>query len=444
MIAFSGAQTSRFYAAIIRYLKILDIRRHQGERSIMRPSAAYVAIMAILVSAKSIAAPTLVVAQGISGDVIKIGVMNDQSGPYSDNCGLGSVIAARLAISDFGRAINGKNIELIVADDQNKPDIGVAIALRWLDNEGVDAIVGCSASSVALGVQDVMRSRKKPYLLAGTAAAFFTNERCSPLTTQWAMDTYALAKATVKSLLARRLDTWFFVTVDYSFGKVWQADATNFIKSAGGKVVGSVLHPLNSSDFASVLLTAQSSGAKVVALANSGADFANALKQAEEFGLTQKQQLAPLGLMINQTHSIGLQPLQNVGLTTTFYWDRTDETRAFAKRYEAAFDGRIPNEAQASTYSAVMHYLKAIAAAQTDEGEAVVRQMKNTPVNDFEMKNVSIRADGQVMRPLYAARIKASIESKYPYDYYEITGTIPAEDAWRPAAESTCNLLKTQ
>ncbi|WP_338830742.1 ABC transporter substrate-binding protein [Bradyrhizobium sp. 27S5] len=177
---------------------------------------------------------------------------------------------------------------------------------------------------------------------------------------------------------------------------------------------------------------------------DSGADFANALKQAEEFGLTQKQQLAPLGLMINQTHSIGLQPLQNVRLTTTFYRDRTDETRAFAKRYEAAFDGLIPNEAHASTYSAVMHYLKAIAAAQTDEGEAVVRQMKNTPANDFEMKNVRIRADGQVMRPLYAARIKASIESKYPYDYYEITRTIPAEDAWRPAADSACNLLKTQ
>ncbi|MGY8660790.1 ABC transporter substrate-binding protein [Bradyrhizobium sp. UFLA05-109] len=409
----------------------------------MRVSVAYVAAVAILLGAiSSGAAP--VVAQGISGDVVKIGVMNDQTGPYSDNCGPGSVVAARLAISDFGGAVNGKKVELVVADDQNKPDIGVSIALRWLDNEGVDAIVGCSASSIALGVQDVMRNRKKPYLLAGTAASVFTNEKCSPMTTQWTMDTYALPKATVKSLLARGLDTWFFVTVDYSFGKAWQADTTNFIKADGGKVVGSVLHPLNSSDFSSFLLTAQSSGAKVIALANSGSDFANAMKQAQEFGLTQKQQLAPLGLMINQTHSIGLQPLQNVRLTTPFYWDMTDETRAFAKRYQAAFNGRVPNEAQASTYSAVTHYLKAIAATQTDDGEAVMRQMKITPINDFEMKNVGIRADGQVMRPLYGARIKTSAESKYPYDYYEITDTIPADDAWRPAAESACDLLKTQ
>ena len=409
----------------------------------MRLSVSYIAAVAILLSAISCPA-TPVRAQGISGDVIKIGIMNDQAGPYSDNCGPGSVVAARLAISDFGGAINGKKIELVVADDQNKPDIGMAIALRWLDNESVDAIVGCSASSIALGVQDIMKNRKKPYLLAGTAASMFTNEKCSPMTTQWTMDTYALPKATVKSLLARGLDSWFFVTVDYSFGKAWQADTTNFIKADGGKVVGSVLHPLNSSDFSSFLLTAQASDAKVIALANSGSDFANAMKQAQEFGLTQKQQLAPLGLLLNQTHSIGLQPLQNVRLTTPFYWDMTDETRAFAKRFQAEFKDRVPNEAQASTYSAVTHYLKAVAATQTDEGEAVVRQMKTTPINDFEMKNVSIRADGQVMRPLYAARIKAPAESKYPYDYYEITSTIPAEDAWRPAAESTCDLLKTQ
>ncbi|MBW7965111.1 ABC transporter substrate-binding protein [Bradyrhizobium sp. BR 10261] len=409
----------------------------------MRLSVSYVAAVAILLSAISCPA-TPVRAQGISGDVIKIGIMNDQAGPYSDNCGPGSVVAARLAISDFGGAINGKKIELVVADDQNKPDIGMAIALRWLDNESVDAIVGCSASSIALGVQDIMKNRKKPYLLAGTAASMFTNEKCSPMTTQWTMDTYALPKATVKSLLARGLDTWFFVTVDYSFGKAWQADTTNFITADGGKVVGSVLHPLNSSDFSSFLLTAQASDAKVIALANSGSDFANAMKQAQEFGLTQKQQLAPLGLLLNQTHSIGLQPLQNVRLTTPFYWDMTDETRAFAKRFQAEFKDRVPNEAQASTYSAVTHYLKAVAAAQTDEGEAVVRKMKTTPINDFEMKNVSIRADGQVMRPLYAARIKAPAESKYPYDYYEITSTIPAEDAWRPASESTCDLLKTQ
>lgn len=382
-------------------------------------------------------------AQGISGDVIKIGVMSDQSGPYSDNCGPGSVVAAKLAVEDAGGAVNGKKIEIVVADDQNKPDIGVAVAMRWVDHEAVDAIVGCSASSIALAVQDIMKSRKKPYLLAGTAASALTNEKCSPMTTQWVQDTYALPKATVKSLLARGLDTWFFVTVDYAFGKAWQADTTQFITAGGGRVVGSVLHPLNSPDLSSFLLTAQSSGAKVIALASSGSDFAVAVKQAQEFGVSPKQNIAPLGLLINQTHGIGLQSLQNVRLTTPYYWDRTDETRAFAKRYQAAFRGNVPNEAQASTYGAVAHYLKAAVAAGTDDGDAVMRQMKATPVNDFEMKDVKIRADGQVMRPLYAARIKTPAESKYPYDYYEITGTITAEDAWRPVSESSCELLKT-
>lgn len=383
-------------------------------------------------------------AQGISGDVIKIGIMNDQNGPYADNCGLGSVAAAKLAIADFGGAVGGKKIELVIADDQNKPDIGVAIALRWLDNEGVDAIVGCSASSIALAVQDIMKTRKKPYMLAGTAGSFFTNDKCSPMTTQWVVDTYAQPKATVKALLAQGIDSWFFLTVDYAFGKAWQSDATKFIEADGGKVVGSVLHPLNSSDLSSFLLTAQASGAKAIALANSGADFANAIKQAQEFGLTKSQLLVPLGLMISQTHGIGLKDLQNVRLTTPFYWDMTPESRAFAKRYAEATSGQLLNEGKSATYSAITHYLKAVAASGSDDGDAVMKQMKSTPVNDFEMKNVAIRADGQVMRPLYVARIKTPAESKYTYDYYEITGTIAPEDAWRPASESACDLLKSQ
>lgn len=383
-------------------------------------------------------------AQGISGDAIKIGIMNDQNGPYADNCGLGSVAAAKLAVADFGGAVGGKKIELVIADDQNKPDIGVAIALRWLDNEGVDAIVGCSASSIALAVQDIMKTRKKPYMLAGTAGSFFTNDKCSPMTTQWVVDTYAQPKATVKALLAQGIDSWFFLTVDYAFGKAWQSDATKFIEAGGGKVVGSVLHPLNSSDLSSFLLTAQASGAKAIALANSGADFANAIKQAQEFGLTKSQLLVPLGLMISQTHGIGLKDLQNVRLTTPFYWDMTPESRAFAKRYAEATSGQLLNEGKSATYSAITHYLKAVAASGSDDGDAVMKQMKNTPVNDFEMKNVAIRADGQVMRPLYVARIKTPAESKYTYDYYEITGTIAPEDAWRPASESACDLLKSQ
>lgn len=382
-------------------------------------------------------------AQGISGDVVKIGIMNDQNGPYADNCGLGSVAAAKLAISDFGGTVGGKKIELVIADDQNKPDVGVAIAMRWVDNEGVDAIVGCSASSIALAVQDIMKNRKKPYMLAGTAGSFFTNDKCSPMTTQWVVDTYAQPKATVKALLAQGIDSWFFLTVDYAFGKAWQSDATKFIEAGGGKVVGSVLHPLNASDLSSFLLTAQASGAKAIALANSGADFANAIKQAQEFGLTKTQLLVPLGLMISQTHGIGLKDLQNVRLTTPFYWDMTPESRAFAKRYAEATNGQLLNEGKSATYSAITHYLNAVASAGSDDGDAVMRQMKNTPVNDFEMKNVAIRADGQVMRPLYVARIKTPAESKYTYDYYEITGTIAPEDAWRPASESACDLLKS-
>jgi branched-chain amino acid transport system substrate-binding protein len=397
----------------------------------------------VMLAAISLITPPLS-AQGISGDVIKIGIMNDQAGPYADNCGPGAVASARLAVADFGGAVNGKKIELVIADDQNKPDVGVAVALRWLDNEGVDAIVGCSASSIALAVQDIMKTRKKPYMLAGTAGSFFTNDKCSPMTTQWMVDTYAQPKATVKALLAKGVDSWFFLTVDYAFGKVWQSDTTNFIKAGGGTVVGSVLHPLNSPDLSSFLLTAQASGAKAIALANSGSDFANAVKQAREFGLTQKQMLVPLGMMISQTHGIGLEDLQNMPLTTPFYWDMTPDTRAFAKRFSEASGGQILNEAKAATYSAITHYLKAVAAAGTDEGEAVMRRMKSTPIDDFEMKNVSIRADGQVMRPLYVARVKTPAESKYAFDYYEITGTIAAEDAWRPASESACDLLKPQ
>lgn len=404
---------------------------------------AFKATSAALLAATMLSAPIQASAAGISADVIKIGIMNDQSGPYADNCGPGSVAAAKLAIEDAGGAVDGKKIELVVADDQNKPDVGVAAAMKWVDKEGVDTIVGCSASSIALAVSDIMKERKKPYMLAGTASSAFTNDKCSPMTTQWVLDTYSLPKATANSLVGEGLKTWFFVTVDYAFGKAWQADTTKFVEAAGGKVVGSVLHPLNSSDFSSFLLQAQASGAKVVAFANSGSDFANGIKQAQEFGLADGgQSLVPLGLMLNQTHGIGLQILKNVKLSTPFYWDANDETRAFAKRFMAAFNNRAPNEAQAGTYSAIKHYLEAIKAAGSDDGDAVMAKMKEMPINDFEMKNVKIREDGQVMRPLYSARIKTPEQSKGAYDYYEITGTIAAEDAWRPASESACAALK--
>ncbi|OYU47634.1 MAG: ABC transporter permease [Rhizobiales bacterium PAR1] len=393
-------------------------------------------------SALAMTAATGVWAQG-AAKTLKIGIIADQSGPYADNGGPGSVLAARLAIEDWKSAVAGMKIELIVADDQNKPDIGVATAKRWIEQEGVDVIVGGSASSIAIATQDLMKKANKPYLLAGTASSELTNSACSPMGQQWVLDTYSLPKATAQALVKQGADSWFFVTVDYAFGKAWQADTTKFVTEAGGKVVGSVLHPLNSTDFSSFLLQAQASKAKVVAFANSGADFANAVKQAQEFGLPQGgQTLAPLGLMINQVHGVGLDVAKGLSLTTPFYWDMNDETRAFAARYKERFNGRVPNEAQAGTYSAINHYLKAVQETKSTDGPAVVAKMREIPINDFQMKNVRIREDGQVMRPMYLAQVKSKAESKAPYDYYTIKATIPAEQAWRPAAESTCPLLK--
>lgn len=384
-------------------------------------------------------------AQEISGDVVKIGLMNDQSGPYADNCGPGSVEAARMAIEDFGGEVNGKKIELVIADDQNKPDIGAAIAQKWIDEAGVDTILGCSASSIAISVQKMMAEKKKPYLLAGTASSALTNDACSPMGTQWVLDTYSLAKGVIKSMIAEGNESYYFITVDYTFGKTWQADATKFIEEAGGKVLGSVLHPLNTNDFSSYLLQAQASGANVIVLANSGSDFANAVKQAQEFGIQAGgQKVVALGLQINQVHGIGLEAVKGMALVTPSYWDMNDETRAFADRFRKRFRDRVPNESMTGTYSAITHYLKAVKETGTDDGEKVVAKMHETPVNDFQMKDVKIRADGQVMRPMYAVTIKSPEEVKQPYDYYNITATIAAEDVWRPAGESACPLVKSQ
>ncbi|WP_323038431.1 ABC transporter substrate-binding protein [Gemmobacter sp.] len=379
----------------------------------------------------------------MSGKVIRIGVMNDQSGPYADNCGPGSVTSVKLAVEDFGGKIGDTPIEVVIADDQNKPDIGVAIAKKWVEQDGVDMILGCSASSIALAVQDVMAAAKKPYLLAGTASSETTNSKCSPMGQNWAYDTYTLAKGTVQAQLEDGMDTWFFITVDYTFGKQWQADATRFIEAAGGKVVGSALHPLNSNDFSSLLLQAQASGAKVIGIANSGSDLANVIKQAKEFGITDAgQRLAPLGIQVNAVHGIGLESTQGLVISSAAYWDLNDETRAFAKRYGAAFQNRFPNESQMVTHSAVTHYLKAVTAAGSDEGEAVVAKMHELPVTDMLVKDVKIREDGVVMRPMLKAKVKAPGASKAPWDYYEILSPIAAEDAWRPLAESTCPLVK--
>jgi branched-chain amino acid transport system substrate-binding protein len=398
---------------------------------------------AALLAASTMLSASAALAQ-ISGDTVKIGLMNDQSGPYADNGGPGAAEAARMAIEDFGGEVAGKKIELVIADDQNKPDIGAAIALKWIDDEGVDAIVGGSASSIAIAIQKMMAEKKKPYMLAGTASSSLTNDACSAYGTQWVLDTYSLAKGVIKSMLSAGNDSFYFITVDYTFGKTWQADATKFIEAGGGKVLGSVLHPLNSTDFSSYLLQAQASGAKVIVLANSGSDFANAVKQAQEFGIQAGgQQVVALGMQINQVHGIGLEAVKGMSLVTPSYWDLTDETRAFADKFKKRFRDRIPNETMSGTYSAITHYLKSVKETGTDDGEKVVAKMHELPVNDFQMKDVKIRADGQVMRPMYAVTVKAPADVKAPYDYYTVTATVPAEEVWRPASESTCPLLKT-
>lgn len=377
-----------------------------------------------------------------SDNVIRIGVMNDQSGPYADNCGAGSVAMVRLAIEDHGGAINGTPIEVVIADDQNQPDVGVSTARRWVEEEGVDAIVGCSASSIALAVQDVMRQNNRPYLIAGTATTETTNGQCSPMTTNWAYDTYTLARGSVNAQLEQGNLRWYFITVDYTFGHAWQADATRFIEAAGGEVLGSTLHPLGATDFSSQLLQAQASGAQVIGIANAGADLANVIKQAEEFGIVAAgQQIAPLGAQVNNIHGIGLAATQGLVFSAAAYWDRDDETRALTERYNAAFNGRYPNESQLVTYSAVNHFLTALEATGSDEGVAVMDQMRATPVNDPIMHDVSIREDGVVMHPMLMVQVKTPEESTGDWDYYNVLGVIPAEQSWRTREESSCSLF---
>ena len=392
-----------------------------------------------------LAATALVSSQAhaeISDKVIRIGVMNDQSGPYADNCGAGSVTSVKMAVADHGGAINGIPIEIVIADDQNKPDIGAAQALKWVENEGVDVIVGCSASSIALAVSDIMAQHEKPYLIAGTATTETTNSKCTPYNTNWAYNTYTLAKGSVMSQLAQGLDTWYFITVDYTFGKAWQEDATKFIEGNGGKVLGSVLHPLGATDFSSQLLQAQASGAKVIGIANAGADLANVLKQAREFGIAEAgQKLAPLGMQVNNVHGIGLETMQGLIASAPAYWDENAETRAFSEKWSEAMNGRKPNESQTVTYSAVDHYLKAVEAAGSDAGPDVMAKMRETPVDDLFTK-APIREDGIVYRDMLQVQVKTPEESKGPWDYYNVIGKLEAKDVWPPLSESQCALVK--
>jgi branched-chain amino acid transport system substrate-binding protein len=390
----------------------------------------------------ALALATLPASAQMSGKPIKIGVLSDMSSLYADIGGAGSVTAAEMAVKDFGGTVAGQPIQIVSADHLNKPDVGVGIVNKWIDEDGVDAVVDVPTSSVALAVQQVMAAKGKVFLISGAASSDLTGKACSPTGVHWTYDTYALAHGTGAALVKQGGDTWFFITADYAFGHALERDTTAVVIANGGKVLGSVDPPLNNADFSSFLLQAQQSKAKVIGLANAGGDTDNSIKQAAEFGITEGgQRLAGLLVFISDVNSLGLQTAQGLVLTSAFYWDQNDETRAWSKRY-MEITHKPPTMVQAGVYGSIMHYLKAIAAAKSDDGKTVVAKMRELPINDFMTKNGKLREDGRVMRDMYLYQVKKPSESKYQFDYFKLLATIPADQAFRPLSESECPLVK--
>ena len=381
-------------------------------------------------------------ADKISDGVVKIGVLTDLSGLYSDLSGSGSVLAAQMAIDDFKTLAKPSfKIEMISSDHQNKGDIAANKGREWFDTEKVDVIVDLVTTSTALAVMKVAKEKNKITLVSGAASTRITNEDCTDTNIHWAYDTYALATGTGRAVVKQGGDTWFFLTADYAFGQSLEADTSKVVIANGGKVLGSVRHPFPGTDFSSFLLKAQSSGAKVIGLANAGTDTTNSIKQAVEFGITPKQTLAGLLLFITDIHSLGLKTAQNMYLTEGFYWDLNDETRAWSNRFFEK-QKRMPTMVQAGVYSSVMHYLKAINATGTDDTATVMNKMKATPVNDFFAKNGKIRDDGRMVHDMYLMQVKTPAESQKPWDYYKVKQVIPGDQAYQPLAESRCPLVK--
>ncbi|AMO35572.1 ABC transporter permease [Thauera humireducens] len=378
----------------------------------------------------------------ISGNTVKVGVLTDMSGTYSDLAGAGAVLATQMAIDDFmAEAKPAFKVEMVSADHQNKADIASNKAREWFEREGVDTATELVTTSTALAVMKIAKEMNRVALMSGPASTPITNEQCNDVTVHYTYDTYALANGTAKAVTQQGGDTWFFLTADYAFGQALEKDSSAVVIANGGKVLGSVRHPFPASDFSSFLLQAQASGAKIIGLANAGADTTNAIKQAAEFGITPKQSLAGLLMFISDVHSLGLKNTQGMYLTTGFYWDLNDETRAWSKRF---FDKhkRMPTMVQAGQYSSVLHYLRAVNAVGSDEAGKVMAQMKKTPINDFFAKNGQIREDGRMVHDMYLVQVKKPEESKYPWDYYHIRQTIPAAEAFQPLSQSKCPLVK--
>ena len=379
----------------------------------------------------------------ISGNVVKIGVLNEMSGLYADIGGPGSVVAAKMAVEDYLKATKSSlKVEVVSADHQNKPDVGSSIARKWYDTDGVDAIVDVPTSSVALAINQVTREKGKAFINTGAATSDLTGKDCSPNTVHWLYDTWMLAHGTGSAVVKSGGDTWYFLTADYAFGHALERDTSEVVKASGGKILGSVKVPLNTQDFSSFLLQAQASKAKVIGMANAGGDTVNTIKQAAEFGIVKGgQNLAGMLMFITDVHSLGLPIAQGLIFTTTFYWDLNDQTRAWTKRFVAANGGKYPTMVHAGVYASVLHYLKAVEAAKTDDGTKVVAKMKELPTDDPLFGKGMIRADGRKIHPAYLVEVKKPAESKAPYDYLKVRSTIPADQAFRPLDQGECPLV---
>ena len=390
-----------------------------------------------------LASSTAVFAQSaaISDGKVKIGILNDQSGVYADFGGKSSVEAAKMAVEDFGGKVLDMPVEIVDADHQNKPDIASNIARQWYDTEQVDAIMELTTSSVALAVQAIAKEKKKINIVTGAATTDLTGKACSPYGFHWAYDTHALAVGTGGALVKQGGDSWFFLTADYAFGYSLEQQTSDFVKSAGGKVVGSVRHPLSNQDFSSFLLQAQSSGAKVIGLANAGLDTSNAIKQAAEFGITQGgQHLAALLFTLAEVHGLGLEAAQGLTLTEGYYWNLDDKSREFGKKFFAR-TGKMPNMIHAGTYSAVLQYLKAIDKAGTDDTEAVAKQLHELPVDDVFARGGTVGPNGRMIHDMYLLQVKKPADSKEPWDYFNVLATIPGKEAYIDPAKSGCALV---
>ncbi len=379
----------------------------------------------------------------VSDGMIKIGVLSDMSGLYTDLAGAGSVVAAKMAVEDSGIEKRGYKVEIVSADHLNKPDVGSAIATKWYDAEKVDLIVDVPTSSVALAVSQITRDKGKAFIASGAGSSDLTGSKCSPNTIHWAYDTWMLANGTGTAITKQGGDTWFFIAADYAFGAALERDTAAAVQRNGGKVVGGVKAPLNTQDFSSFLLQAQASKAKIIGLANAGSDTTNAIKQAAEFGISKGgQKMAGLLVFLTDIHALGLQTAQGLQFTETFYWNQNDASRAFAKRFSALDKGIYPTMVHAGVYASILHYLKAVEALKSDDGTKVIAKMKELQTDDPLFGKGTIRIDGRKIHPAYLVQVKTPAESKGPWDYYKVVATIPAEQAFRPLADGGCPLVK--